>query len=110
MRIVKDVENSQDVDSQKSGNVRLIQCDCEAARLGLCVTFSSVLSDDCEGGRFVDHAVTQTRAVCIHVPTVNGIYIELQWTSCRKTLKEYHFMFPDDHVKCRHYLTDQMIT
>lgn len=76
--------------------VRLMQCDCEAARLGLCVTFSSVLSDDREGGRFVHHAVTQTRAVCIHMPTVNGIYIELQWTSCRKTLKECHFMFPDD--------------
>lgn len=84
------------MDSQKSGNVRLMQCACEAASLGLCVTFSSILSDDCEGGRFVDHAVTQARAVCIHMSTVNGIYIELQWTSWGKTLKECHVMFLDD--------------
>lgn len=51
------------------------------------ITFSSVLSDNCEGGGFVDHAVTQTRAVCIHMPAVNGIHIELQWTSCKGDIK-----------------------
>lgn len=73
-----------------------MQCDCEDARHGLCITFSSVLSDNCEGGRFVDHPVTQTRAVCIHMPAVDGIHIELQWTSCREILKQCHFMFQND--------------
>lgn len=51
----------------------------------LCIdTFSSIFSNNGEGGRSVHRAVTQTGAVRRHMTTVDGINVELEWTSCNR--------------------------
>ena len=46
--------------------------------LAALLTFPGVLGDNCEGGRLVDHAVTQTWPVGTDVAAVDGVHIELQ--------------------------------
>ncbi len=50
-------------------------------------TFSSIFGNNSEGGWSVHCAVTQTRAVRCHMTTVNGINVELEWTSCSRENK-----------------------
>lgn len=42
------------------------------------LTFPSILGDNCEGGRLVDHAMAQAWPIGTDVAAVDGIHIELQ--------------------------------
>lgn len=45
------------------------------------LTFPSILGDNGEGGRLVDHAMAQAWPISTHMAAIDGIHIKLQGAS-----------------------------